>query len=146
MVRRAVLIVVVAGCMLSATVSAWAGSTNVEQVKGIAHAFLQAQFSFDHASIQRLTAPGFVEISPKGEVDEREAVLGFYLPHKKTPAPPYSIRDQKVRLTGKFAVITQTVDIGTPPRTMRLSQSLTAVRVGRQWKLTSSQSTPMAGR
>ena len=142
MVRRTAL-AVVTGCIISSAMTAWAGSPSTDQLKVLAQAYLDAQFSFDQESVRRLTAPQFVEISPKGEVDERDAVIAFYAPEKRTPAPPYSIQNQKVRLTGTSAVITQTVTIGTPPRSMSLSQAITASRIGRDWKLTSSQSTPI---
>lgn len=147
MLSNAVLAEAVAACVLSAAMSAWAGPKDDEQVRALAQAFVLAEFSFDQASLHRLTAQQFVEISPKGEVDERQAVLSFYSSEKKeVPAPPYTIRDQRVRLSGDVAVITQTLVIGTPPRAISLSQSLTAVLVGGQWKLASSHSTPMVSR
>ena len=143
MVSRTIVAVVVAACISGSAMSAWAGSTNIDQLKGLAKAYVEAQFSFNQTSLRRMMAPEFVEISPKGEVDERDAVISFYASEKRTPAPPYSIQDQRVRLTGASAVITQTVTIGTPPRSMSLSQAITASRIGRDWKLTSSQSTPI---
>ena len=84
----------------------------------------------------------FVEVSPKGEVDERLKVVSFYSPEKKSPAPPYIVSESKVRISGDTAVITQVVTIGQAPRVMRLTQLLTANRSNKKWLLTSSQSTP----
>ena len=144
MIRRTLTAAMVAGCILSSAASAWAGPTSVEQLKEVAQAYVKAQFSFDQATLRRLTAEEFVEVSPKGEVDERDAVIGFYAPEKRVAAPPYVVQDQRVRLTGDLGVITQRVTIGSPPRLMSLSQVLTVSRIGRDWKLTSSQSTPMS--
>lgn len=74
--------------------------TNSDQLRDLATAYAGAQFSFDQSSLRRILALKFVEISPKGEVDERDAVIAFYAPEKKTPAPPFSIENQIVRLTG----------------------------------------------
>ena len=143
MLRRTVAAAVVAGCIISSATIAWASTTDMDKLKGLSQAYVEAQFSFDQASVRRMTAPIFVEISPRGEVDERDEVIAFYAPEKRTSAPPFSIHDQRVRLTVTSAVITQTVTIGKPPRSMSLSQAITASRIGRDWKLTSSQSTPI---
>ena len=113
------------------------------QLQALARDYVQAQFAFDQAAIARLTAPQFVEVSPKGEVDEREAVIGFYAADRKTAAPPLAVVDQKVRVSGSTAVITQTLELGASPRKMRMTQALSAHWDGQRWQLTSSQTTPV---
>lgn len=113
------------------------------QLQALARGYVQAQFAFDQAAIARLTAPQFVEVSPKGEVDEREAVIGFYAAERKTAAPPLAVLDQKVRISGTTAVITQTLELGVSPRRMRMTQALSAHWDGGRWQLTSSQTTPV---
>ena len=129
----------VAGCSSVPAVPP-ASSADLE---AIARAYVQAQFSFDQRAIRDLTAPAFVEISPKGEVDERDEVLAFYAPEKRASAPGFTIGNVQVRRTGDTAVVTQTITIGQAPRTVSLSQGLTAAHVGGTWKITSSQTTPM---
>lgn len=146
MVSKLVGGVVLGACIGGSSFAAWAGSPSNDQLLELAKSYVDAQFSFDQESLRRMVAPKFVEISPKGEVDEMNAVLSFYDQEKKTAAPPYSIENQVVRVTNNSAVVTQTVTIGTPPRSMSLSQALTAVRTGIKWKLTSSQSTPVPPR
>lgn len=118
-------------------------SSSEDVLARIAESYVAAQFAFDQQTLRELTAENFVEISPQGEVDERSAVIGFYAPEKKRAAPRFSIANQKVRITGTMAVITQFVTIGIPPRSMTLSQASTAAFQDGHWKLTSSQSTPV---
>jgi hypothetical protein len=113
------------------------------ELEELGKSYVAAQFEFDQQAIARMTAEQFVEISPKGEVDERAAVLDFYAPDKRRPAPPYHVSQSRVRVTGASAVITQIVTIGQAPRSMSLSQLLVATRVGDEWLLVSSQSTPL---
>jgi len=126
-----------AGC---SSVPASRGKT--AELEALARSYVSAQFAFDQDSIRKITAPRFVEISPRGEVDERDAVILFYAREKRSAAPEFAIKDQKVRVSGGMAVVTQTVVVGTPPRTMALTQALTATQASGKWMLTSSQSTP----
>lgn len=114
-----------------------------QALKTLAHGYVAAQFAFDQAAIARMTAPQFVEVSPKGEVDERQAMIGFYAADRKTAAPPLAVLDQKVRVSGSTAVITQTLELGAGPRRMRMTQALSAHWDGERWQLTSSQTTPV---
>lgn len=129
----------IAGCSAVPTMS----PANTSDLEGLARAYVQAEFSFDQQAIRDLTAPAFVEISPKGEIDERDRVISFYAPDKRTEAPAYTISNAVVRTSKDTAVITQTITIGTSPRTMSLAQGLTAAYIKGRWKITSSQSTPI---
>ncbi len=130
---------IIAGCSSVPAVSPGSSA----DLEALARAYVQAQFSFDQQAIRDLTAPTFVEISPKGEVDERDKVISFYAPEKRTNAPSYTISNAKVRTTNDTAVVTQTITIGESPRTISLSQGLTAAYVRGKWKITSSQTTPI---
>jgi hypothetical protein len=138
-ITGSLVLALVAGCSSVPSRS----PTGAADLQALAGAFVRAQFSFDQQALDHLTAANFVEISPKGEVDERDKVLSFYAPDKKSEAPPYTIVDAKVRTTSGTAVITQTIKIGNDPRSLRLSQALTAAYVNGEWKLTSSQTTPI---
>ena len=146
MKRTIILAAIVVACTVGNLSHAWGASTDTERLKTLTRDYVAAQVGFDQASVRRLTASGFVEVSPKGEVDERNSVVDFYAPEKRTEAPPYEVSNQRVRVTGHTAVITQTVTFGVPPRSMGLTQAVTASRVGRHWLLTSSQSTPIVVR
>ncbi len=112
-------------------------------LKALAHGYVEAQFAFDQGALQRLTSPQFVEVSPRGEVDERAAVIGFYATDRKTAAPPHRVLDQQVRVSGPTAVVTQTLEMGSSPRLVRMTQALSATWTQGQWLLTSSQTTPL---
>ena len=114
-----------------------------QALKDLARGYVEAQFAFDQAALQRLTAPQFVEVSPKGEVDERAAVIGFYAPDRKTASPPCQVLEQQVRLSGSTAVVTQILEMGSAPRVVRMTQALSATWTQGQWLLTSSQTTPV---
>ncbi len=130
--------------VLSACASMSGNAASSEQeLKALGKAYADAQFAFDQAALIRMTAPKFVEVSPKGEVDEREAVIGFYAADKKSAAPPHQVLDQKVRVTGSTAVLTQTLAMGVHPRLMRMTQALSAAFIDGRWVLTSSQTTPV---
>ncbi len=118
-------------------------AAQVAELQALARRYVEAQFTFDPATLARVTAPQFVEVSPKGEVDAREAVLGFYAADRKTAAPPHQVIEQAVRLTGSTAVITQTLEMGSGPRRLRMTQALSASWVEGRWQLTSSQTTPV---
>ena len=66
-------------------------------VAALAGKFLEAQRSFDLPAIRALTAENYVEVSPAGELDDREKMLGFYAPDKKTQAPPMKCTMARMR-------------------------------------------------
>ena len=110
--------------------------------------FTSAQRAFDSAKLAKLTTPDFVEISPVGEVDSREEMLGFYAPDKKAPAPAFAMSEVTVRAFGGAAVlITKMAYTVQPPgqaaRTMELRASFVARRVSEDWKIASAQYTPI---
>ena len=43
-----------------------------------ANALVNAQMAFDQPTLERLLAPGYLEVSPVGDVDTRDDVIGFY--------------------------------------------------------------------
>jgi ketosteroid isomerase-like protein len=89
---------------------------------------VDAQSTFDMAALRKLTTADYIEISPLGEFDPREKMLGFYKPELKpknmeikNDADEFSVRGY-----GKFAIVIVrlnfliTMDGKTaPPRSMR---------------------------
>ncbi|MDF3982215.1 nuclear transport factor 2 family protein [Luteibacter sp. PPL201] len=109
--------------------------------------YVKAEGAFDLAALKAVLAPGFVEISPRGEVDEHDAVLSFYAPEKKTPAPPLSVIDLKARTQGDAAVVTATLVLTLAPgQERRMTLGATAVRAADGWQLRSAQYTPVPPR
>ena len=112
-------------------------------------AFVAAQHDFDLAKITALTADDYVEISPLGEVDPRDKMLGFYVPDKKVAAPAVTMGDATITMLDDRAAIVVTsisYDIAPPGQAAR-TISLRAVFVARRadggWKLVSAQYTPI---
>jgi ketosteroid isomerase-like protein len=87
-----------------------------------------AQGAFDVPALERLTTADYIEISPLGEFDPREKVLGFYKPELK-PANievKNEVNELSVRNYAKFAVVIArldyTITMGgktAPPRSIR---------------------------
>jgi uncharacterized protein (TIGR02246 family) len=108
--------------------------------------FTRAQQTFDAGKLARLTTSDYLEISPVGEVDSREKMLGFYAPDKKTAAPELAISDVTVRTFGDSGVLIARIAYmaqppGQPVRTMELRASFVAHRVRGDWKIASTQYT-----
>lgn len=107
-----------------------------------------AQLAYDVPALDRIFTSDYIEISPVGEFDPRDKVLGFYKPELKPSgvAPKLEISEHSFRSYGKIAIVivkltyTMTVDGKVmPPRNMR------ATFVCRQekglWKIASAQYT-----
>lgn len=128
-------------------VSAQPGSKNDDALKALIKQMTDAQIAYDAAALDKIFTADYIEISPVGEFDPRDKVLGFYKPELKPPAmPALEISEHSIRSYDKFAIViakltyTMTIDgKATPPRSMR------ATYVCRQekgsWKIASSQYT-----
>jgi ketosteroid isomerase-like protein len=139
------LVAVVAVFLLAAGGSAAAREDAAAAVTAVTGKFLEAQRSFDLPAIRALTAENYVEISPAGELDDREKMLGFYAPDKKTQAPPLAVEHELTRVFGDVAIqtvkLTYTMMAGAEARKMSLRASLVAHKRGGEWKLVSAQYT-----
>lgn len=106
--------------------------------------YVKAEGAFDLAALKEVLAPEFVEVSPRGEVDEHDAVLSFYAPEKKVPAPPITLTDVKARTHGDTAAVTGTLVLTVAPgRERHITLGATAVRSAQGWQLRSAQYTPV---
>lgn len=139
------LVAVVAVSILTVVQSAVAREDASAKVTKLTGKFLEAQRSFDLPTIAALTAENYVEVSPAGELDSREKMLGFYAPDKKTPAPQLSVEHELTRVFGDVAVdnvkLDYTMMAGGQARKFSLRGTLMAHRQGGQWKLVSAQYT-----
>jgi uncharacterized protein (TIGR02246 family) len=127
-----------------ALLAATAASAQDAVVRALVDRFEAARRDHDPAALARTLAPDYQEISPIGEVDTREQVLGFYAPELKQPAPPMTNDEVAVRIAGDLAIVTQRTSIaipGRPARAMRIRY--VARRTGAAWLLVSAQYTPI---
>jgi uncharacterized protein (TIGR02246 family) len=84
------------------------------EILALVSAFSEARATFDAKALDTLLAPDYVEVSPRGEVDRREAVLGFYAPEKATKVPPMTLSTQDVRRYGDTAIVIGSVEYTLP--------------------------------
>ncbi|MFT3744376.1 MAG: nuclear transport factor 2 family protein [Pyrinomonadaceae bacterium] len=119
-------------------------------LKSLLKQMTDAQTAYDSAALDRIFASDYIEISPAGEFDPREKVLGFYTPKAKAEAGNTSasleIGDYSVRQYDKFAIViarfsyTITADGKTmPPRSMRATVVFRKEKS--EWKIASTQYT-----
>ncbi|WP_051938430.1 nuclear transport factor 2 family protein [Luteibacter sp. 9135] len=103
--------------------------------------YVAAEHAFDVATLRAVLLPRFVEVSPRGEVDEHDAVLGFYAPEKKTTAPPVALRDVVSRVNGDTAFVTASVVFTVKDAEHRLTLGASVVKGADGWRLASAQYT-----
>ena len=137
----------VAALLISSFTVVSAQSKNEAALKGLVKQMTDAQVAYDAAALDKIFTADYIEISPVGEFDPRDKVLGFYKPELKPPAmPTLELSDYSIRDYGKFAIVivkltyTMTVDgKPAPPRSMRATLVCRAEKDG--WKIASSQYT-----
>jgi len=130
--------------MMAGLVAAAPAAAQDAAVRGLVDRFEAARAAFDPAALAATLAPDFEEISPRGEVDARAQVIGFYAPDKKKPAPPMTDDEVAVRMLGDIALVTQRTSFtipGGPTRSIRVRY--VARRTGGRWLLASAQYTPI---
>jgi ketosteroid isomerase-like protein len=139
-----------AGFLLAASLSASHGVSAQEALSGDARGaadavgkFLDAQAHYDVPALRALTAEQFVEISPLGEVDPRDKMLGFYAKDAPPGAPIPVIDERQVRVFGDSAIVTVRINFTISGQSRSLRSSFLARKEGAQWKIVSAQHTPM---
>lgn len=129
------------------------GQTTDVKLKSLVRQMLDAQIGYDIATLSKIYASDYVEISPVGEYDPREKAIGFYNPEaapnrdkikRVLETDEFAIRDY-----GKFAVVIARV---TASRSVEGQQSRPPVsfratfvcrKVKGDWKIVSVQYTGM---
>ena len=95
--------------LLLSSVSVFAQSKEDDALKSLVKQFTEAQAAYDAAALDKIFTPDYIEISPVGEFDPREKVLGFYKPELKPPADKMTAvteaTDFSIRVYDKFAVV-----------------------------------------
>lgn len=109
-----------------------------------------AQMNYDPQALDKIFTADYIEISPVGEFDPREKVLGFYKPEMKPEASKMTAAveatDFSIRNYDKFAIViarlnfTRTVEGRTLPA---ISMRVTIVcrKEKGEWKIASAQYT-----
>lgn len=141
-------------CILVFAVSAFGQKVPPEdaKIKLAVQSLIAAQTAFDQKELEAILAPDYVEVSPRGEVDDRAKVVGFYSPEAKaksgTAPIVVDISEETVRNYGTFAIamikLTYTMkmpDGRSAARILRGSYVLRSIKGS--WKLSSAQYTPM---
>ena len=110
--------------------------------------FVRMRDAFDQAAMIAMMAPDYQEVSPIGEVDPRERVIGFYAADKKVPAPPMTITETNVHVSGGVGTVTMRIAYAVPGRdgqvqTRALRAGFVARRIGRDWRFAFAQFTPI---
>jgi ketosteroid isomerase-like protein len=133
---------------ISSLASAQSISKDDAALKSLVTQMADAQTAFDAGALDRILTTDYIEISPAGEFDPREKVLGFYKPELKPPAgviPKVELSEFSIRNYGKVAVIivklTYMTMVGKtmPPRSMRATFVSRRDKSG--WKIASAQYT-----
>jgi uncharacterized protein (TIGR02246 family) len=110
----------------------------------------EAQAKFDPATLDKLYTSDFIEISPLGEVDPRDKVLGFYKPEAKPPAevtPTMTSDEFLIRTYDNFAIViarftyalAENAAAARPPFSIRVT--VVCRKEKGVWKIASSQYT-----
>lgn len=121
-----------------------------EEVITIIKQAVTAQENYDPATLEKLYASDYIEISPKGEIDEREKAIGFYkvpdVEAAKAKTPKYILDELKVRHYKNFAIVISRFSIGSKTNAEQktaVGLVLYALRKEKgEWKIYSAQFTP----
>lgn len=136
--------------ILFSTSQAFSQSKDDATLKQLVGQLADAQMKYDATALDRLFTADYIEISPLGEFDTRDKVLGFYKPELKPDPAKVSTSSEmsewSIRVRDKSAVVivrfdyTITAEGKTlPPRGMR-AMFVCAKEKG-VWKIASAQYT-----
>lgn len=136
--------------LLLFTIPAAAQSADQRSLEAVVRSMADAQIAYDAAKLDAIFTKDYIEISPVGEFDTRDKVLGFYKPELKPPAEKMStviaIDEYSTRVYGKTAVVIARLTYNItangkqmPPRSMRVM--VVGKKEGSGWKIASAQYT-----
>jgi ketosteroid isomerase-like protein len=141
---------IAAASLVSAPVAAQSVEVDSQKLGQRAEAFVRVRNQFDQAAMIAMMAPEYQEVSPVGEVDSRERVIGFYAADKKSAAPPMTITETVARPAGTIGVVTMRIAYTMPGKdgqmqTRALRAGFVARRIKGDWQFVSLQFTPIRG-
>ena len=130
-----------------------ADTATEQQLHDATQAVLDAQSTFDQPALDALLAPGYLEISPIGDVDERAEVLSFYSADAKAKEtaggmlPLSSLAsDMNVRIDGDHAIVialdTVRIKVGEAEREVAMRLAFHFRHIDGKWLLQTAQYTP----
>jgi uncharacterized protein (TIGR02246 family) len=136
--------------LLLSSVSVFAQSKDDDALKSLVKQMTDAQQNYDAAALDKILTADYIEISPAGEFDPREKVLGFYKPELKPPAEKMTAQteatDFSIRVYNKFAVVIARLNYTLtsdgkqlPPRSIRAT--FVCKKEKAAWKIASAQYT-----
>lgn len=136
--------------LLFSSVSIFAQSKDDESLKALVKKFTDAQQNYQPEVLDKILTADYIEISPVGEFDPREKVLGFYKLELKPPAEKMTaktdVSDFSIRNYGKFAIVIATFNYAItsegkqlPPRSIRAT--IVCRKDKNDWKIASAQYT-----
>ncbi|MBK8809463.1 MAG: nuclear transport factor 2 family protein [Acidobacteria bacterium] len=133
-----------------AGVSAFAQSKDESALRALVNKMAAAQANYDPKTLDNVFTSDFIEVSPVGEVDPRDKVLGFYKPEDKPPADKMTLtietNEFSIRNYGKFAIVIARFDYkivsgGKPMPTRSIRATVVARKEKGEWKIASAQYT-----
>jgi ketosteroid isomerase-like protein len=131
-------------------VSAFAQNSDESSLRRLVKSMTDAQIAYDAKTLDSILTADYIEISPLGEFDPREKVIGFYSPEAKAQAAGMSISveptDFSIRSYGKFAIVITQLNYkmsaggkDLPPRAVRVTYVMR--KDGKAWKIASAHYT-----
>jgi ketosteroid isomerase-like protein len=126
-------------------------SKNHQALTALVKQMTEAQSKFDPATLEKIYAADFVEVSPIGEVDAREKTIGFYKPEanpdRDKMKATITTDEFSIRTYDNFAIVIARVtfaQVGSetparPPFSMRVT--LLCRKEKGSWKINSAQYT-----
>lgn len=133
------------------TIPAFSQNAKNDELINVIKKAVEAQENYDPITLDKIYASDYIEISPKGEIDEREKAIGFYkvedLEKAKSRTPRYILDEFKIRNYGKYAMIISRFsiafknDMSKPPTPVGLVLYGLRKEKG-AWKIYSAQFTP----
>ncbi|HEY0458375.1 MAG TPA: nuclear transport factor 2 family protein [Pyrinomonadaceae bacterium] len=136
--------------LLLSSVSVSSQTKADDALKSLVKQFTEAQTAYDAVALDKILTADYIEISPAGEFDPREKVLGFYKPELKPPADKMTATtettDFSIRVYDKFAVVIARFNYTIvsegkqlPPRSIRAT--IVCRKEKTAWKIASAQYT-----
>ena len=136
--------------LLLSSVSVCAQSKEDDALRSLIKQMTDAQANYDAGALDKILTADYIEISPVGEFDPREKVLGFYKPELKPPADKMTAAteatDFSIRVYDKFAVVIARLNYTLtsegkplPPRSIRAT--IVCRKEKGAWKIASAQYT-----
>lgn len=136
--------------LLLSSVSIFAQTKDEDALKSLVKQMTDAQQNYDANALDKIFTADYIEISPVGEFDPRDKVLGFYKPELKPPADKMmattEATDFSIRVYDKFAIVITHLNYTIvsegktlPPRSIRAM--LVCRKEKGAWKIASAQYT-----